>query len=143
MQGNKIPRTSRALLSEMTDGDSAFVIVDEKSHIHKKYSAASLHPHLVEAFLDKKSRLEEITWKEVKNSDKQGRGSRPLPLNEIKLSIPESARKLMEDEQYLYAKKGFRGFKYYTKKYCMVGLRVRAKFYIFWIDQKPYDIYDH
>lgn len=127
----------------MEEGDSLLVVIDEKTHIHRKYSVETLKQHLADAFQDKKKRLESISWKEVKKSDKQGLGARPVKAHQIKLSIPPSAHNFMEDEKYSFVRKGFKGFKYFDKGYCIVGLRVKSKFYIFWIDQKPYDIYDH
>lgn len=145
VSGKPLTRSSRGSIALTNSTDDHLIIVDEFSHIHRKFGTEQLTDLLFAAFYERKELLQKTTWKESKNpkSDKNTIGSRVITKSQIKLALPASAVNLMSEEKYKFAKKGLRGFKYKDKSYCMVGLRVQEKFYIFWIDNKKCDIYDH
>lgn len=140
VSGNVLPRTSKDRIISQEDGLNMKIVVDEKTHIHRKFSIDKINSSLQKEFYKKKGKLQGITWQEARNSDKNGLGYRSLTHNEVKPPLPDS---IVNGLSKIPTNKWIKCFKYYNKSHVMAGAKIQNKFYVFWIAKDDCDIYDH
>ncbi len=117
---------------EPTDYDQKPPIFSLEKLQPGKYCLSALDQENKAMFSDAIFRRRNLTWNEIKRTDRHGLGIEKIAKNSIKAPTPKF---ITEDMSFYLA------FRYNGKK-SMVGYRQRDVFYVLWFDS-DFSLYDH
>lgn len=100
-------------------------------YLQKGYCLDCCQKHEKAAFADRLFRLSQMSWDEIRKSDKHGLGTEKIARNAIKAPIPKH---VTQDVDFI----AFR----FCSKAPMVGYKIGATFYVLWLDRE-FKLYKH